>query len=78
MKFDEKERALLTDAGFVVADNNRAAYVKATIVVAAHDDESFWLTLSLPNETRIACSVPRDQMTLAIRGGFARRQSGLQ
>jgi hypothetical protein len=40
------------------------------VVVAAHDDETYWLTLSLPNETRIVCIMPRDQMTAAITGDF--------
>jgi len=78
MKFDEQERAALTDAGFTVSDNNRAAYVEAMVVVAAHDDETCWLTLSLPNEARIVCVMPRDQMTAAITDGFAVRRSGLQ
>jgi hypothetical protein len=78
MKFDEQERALLTDAGFVVSDNNRTAYVEAMVVIAAHDHENYWLTLSLPNETRIVCVMPRDQMTAAIADDFVPRRSGLQ
>jgi hypothetical protein len=78
MKFDEKERADLTNAGFAVSDNNRAAYVEAMVVIAAHDDETYWLTFSLPNETRIVCLMPRDQMTAAITDDFAVRRSGLQ
>jgi hypothetical protein len=78
MKFDEQERTAFTDAGFVVSDNNRAAYVEAMVVVAAHDDETYWLTLSLPNETRIVCVMPRDQMTAAITDHFVVRRSGPQ
>ncbi len=78
MKFDEQERTALADAGFAVSDNNRAAYVEATLVIAAHDDETYWVTFSLPNEMRIVCIVPRDQITAAITGDFAVRTSGLQ
>ena len=78
MKFDEQERTALTDAGFAVSDNNRAAYVEAMVVVAVHDEQTYWLTLSLPNETRIACIMPRDQMTAAITDAFAVRKSGFQ
>ena len=78
MKFDEQERTALMDAGFVVSDNNRAAYVEAMVVVAVHDDDTYWLTLSLPSETRIVCVMPREQMTAAIINGFAVRRSGLQ
>ncbi|UPT88595.1 hypothetical protein HAP41_0000005785 [Bradyrhizobium barranii subsp. apii] len=35
MKFDEQERTALTDAGFSVADNSKAAYVEAVVVIAA-------------------------------------------
>jgi hypothetical protein len=66
MKFDEQERIALTGAGFAVSDNNKTAYVEARLVIAAHDDETYWLTFSLPNETRIVCVIPRDQMTAAI------------
>ena len=66
MTFDEQERAALTDAGFVVSDNNKAAFIEATVVIAAHDDETYWVTFSLPDETRIVCLRPRDQMTAAI------------
>jgi hypothetical protein len=78
MKFDEQERTAFIDAGFVVSDNNRAACVEAMVVVAAHDDETYWLTLSLPNETRIVCIMPRDQMTAAITGDFVMRRVGPQ
>ena len=78
MKFDEEERAALTDAGFAVSDNNTAAYVDAMVVVAAHDDETYWLTLSLPNETRIVCVMPRDQMAAAITDKLAVPRRGLQ
>jgi len=47
-------------------------------VIAAHDDETCWLTLSLPNETRIVCVMPRDQMTAAITDDFLARGSRLQ
>ncbi|MCP3400318.1 hypothetical protein [Bradyrhizobium sp. CCGB20] len=66
MKFDEHERTALMDAGFTVADNRKAAYVEAVVVIAAHDDETYSLTFSLPNDARIVCVVPRDQITAAI------------
>lgn len=78
MKFDEQERTALTDAGFAVADNNRAAYVEAVVVIAAHDDETYWLTFSLPNDTRIVCVVPREQIADAIADSYAARRSELQ
>lgn len=78
MKFDEQERTALADAGFAVADNNRAAFVEATVVIAAHDEETYWLTFSLPNEARIVCVVPRDQIAAAITDDFAVPTSGLQ
>ena len=78
MKFDEQERTALRDAGFAVSNNNKAAYIEAIVVIAAHDDETCWVTFSLPNETRIVCVMPRDQITAAITGEFAVRTSGLQ
>jgi hypothetical protein len=66
VKFDQWERAALTHAGFAVADDNKAAYVEALVVVGAHDDETYWLTISLPNETRIVCAMPRDEVIAAI------------
>jgi len=78
MRFNEQERTALTDAGFVVADNNRAALVEAMVVVAPHDDETYWLTLSLPNETRIVCVMPRDQIAAALADNFILRRYGLQ
>lgn len=78
MEFDEQERTALTDAGFVVADNNKAAFVEAVVVIAAHDDETYWLTFSLPNEARIVCVVPRDQIAAAITDSCATRRSELQ
>ena len=78
MKFNEQERAALTDAGFVVADNNRAALIEAMVVVAPHDDETYWVTLSLPNETRIVCVMPRDEMAAALADNFVVRRPGLQ
>ncbi|OKO83609.1 hypothetical protein [Bradyrhizobium sp. AS23.2] len=73
MKFDEQERTALTDAGFAVADNNKAAYVEAVVVIAAHDDETYWLTFSLP-----VCVVPREQIAAAITDSYAARRSELQ
>jgi hypothetical protein len=78
VKFDEQERTALTDAGFAVADNNKAAYIEATVVIAAHDDETYWLTFSLPNDTRIVCVVPREQIAAAITDSYADRRSELQ
>jgi hypothetical protein len=78
MKFDEQERTALTDAGFAVADDNKAAYVEALVVIAAHDDETRWLTFSLPNDTRIVCVISRDQIASAIMDGYAARRSRLQ
>lgn len=78
MEFDEQERTALTDAGFAVADNNKAAYVEAVVVIAAHDDETYWLTFSLPNDARIVCVVPRDQIAAAITDTYAARRSKLQ
>ena len=78
MKFDQRERTALTDAGFAVADNNKAAYVEALVVIAAQDDETCWLTLSLPNDTRIVCVISRDQIGAAIMDEWAVRRSPLQ
>jgi hypothetical protein len=78
VKFDEQERTALTDAGFAVADNNKAAYIEATVVIAAHDDETYWLTFSLPNDTRIVCVVAREQIAAAITDSYADRRSELQ
>ncbi|WP_426613716.1 hypothetical protein [Bradyrhizobium sp. McL0616] len=78
MKFDEQESTALTDAGFTVADNRKAAYVETVVVIAAHDDETYWLTFSLPNDARIVCVVPRDQIAAAITETYAARRSQLQ
>jgi hypothetical protein len=78
MKFDEQERTALTGAGFAVSDNNKTAYVEAMVAIAVHDDESYWLTISLPNDTRIVCIIPRDQMTAAITDDSVVRSSRLQ
>jgi hypothetical protein len=47
-------------------------------VIAAHDDETRWLTFSLPNDTRIVCVISRDQIASAIMDGYAARRSQLQ
>lgn len=78
MKFDEQERTALTDAGFSVADNSKAAYVEAVVVIAAYDDETYWLTFSLPNDAQIVCVVPRDQIADAITDKCAARRNQLQ
>lgn len=28
-------------------------------MIGAHDDETYWLTVILPNDTRIVCALPR-------------------
>jgi hypothetical protein len=73
VKFDEQERAALMRAGFDVADDNKAAYFEALVVIGAHDDETCWLTISLPNDRRIVCAIPRDQVNAAIMGDCGRR-----
>jgi hypothetical protein len=78
VKLDEQERIALTDAGFAVDDDSKAAYVEAVVVIAAHDDETYWLTFCLPNDTRIVCVVPRDKIIAAIMGDHAARRSQLQ
>lgn len=78
MKFNDRERAALANAGFVVADDCNAAYVEASLVIRAHDDETYWLTIALPNETRIVCDMPRDQMAAAITDDFDVRRRGVQ
>ena len=66
MKFDEQELAALTNAGFAVADDNKAAYIEALVVIAAYDDDTRRITLSLPNDRRIVCIMSRDQVASAI------------
>ena len=78
MKFDEQERTALTDAGFSVADNSKAAYVEAVVVIAAYDAETYWLTFALPNDAQIVCVVPRDQIDDAITYNRAARRNQLQ
>ena len=78
MKFDEQERAALANAGFTVADDCKAAYVEAGLVIRAYDDDSYWLTIALPNETRIVCVMPRDKVAAAITHDFVVQTSGLQ
>ena len=36
------------------------------VVIDAHDDETFWLTVILPNDTRIVCVLPRPEIIAAI------------
>jgi hypothetical protein len=36
------------------------------VVIDAHDDETFWLTVTLPNDTRIVCVLPRPEIIAAI------------
>ncbi|AHY55024.1 hypothetical protein JQ582_32385 [Bradyrhizobium japonicum] len=78
MKFDEQERTALTDAGFSVADNSKAAYVDAVVVIAAYDAETYWLTFALPNDAQIVCVVPRDQIADAIKVNHAARRNQFQ
>src|SRR5262245_45711337 len=59
VKFDEQERGALKRAGFSVADDYEAAYLEALVVIGAHDDETLWLTITLPNSTRVVCALPR-------------------
>ena len=66
MKFDEPERDALKRVGFSVADDHEAAYVEALVVLGAHDEETLWLTVSLPNDMRIVCALPRDETIVAI------------
>jgi hypothetical protein len=78
VKFDEQERTALEHAGFAVADDDRAAYVEALVVIAAHDEKEYWLTFSLPNDTRIVCVLSRDQIAAAIMDDCSARSSQLQ
>lgn len=78
VKFDEQERTALTDAGFSVADNSKAAYVEAVVVIAAYDAETYWLTFALPNDAQIVCVVPRDQIADAIKVNHAARRNQFQ
>ena len=78
VKFDEQERTALTDAGFSVADNSKAAYVEAVVVIAPYDAETYWLTFALPNDAKIVCVVPRDQIADAITDNHAARRNQLQ
>ena len=66
MKFDQQERIALKRAGFAIADDHEAAYVDSLVVIGVHDDETFWLTVTLPNDTRIVCVLPRPQIIAAI------------
>jgi hypothetical protein len=66
VKFDQQERTALKRAGFAIADDHEAAYVESLVVIGAHDDESFWLTVTLPNDTRIVCVLPRPAIIAAI------------
>ena len=66
MKFDRQERTALKRAGFAIADDHTAAYLDSLVVIDAHDDETFWLTVTLPNDTRIVCVVPRPEIIAAI------------
>ena len=66
MKFDQQERTALKRAGFAIADDHEAAYVDSLVVIGAHDDETFWLTVTLPNDARIVCVLPRLAIIAAI------------
>jgi hypothetical protein len=48
VKFDQQERTALTRAGFAIADDHKAAYLDALVMIGAHDDETFLLTVRLP------------------------------
>ena len=66
MKFDQQERTALKSAGCAIADDHEAAYLDSLVVIGAHDDETFWLTVILPNDTRIVCVLPRPEIIAAI------------
>ncbi|OAF17891.1 MULTISPECIES: hypothetical protein [Bradyrhizobium] len=66
MKFDEQERGVLRRAGFSVADDHEAAYLEGLVVIGAHDDETLWLTITLRNDYRVVCALPRDETIVAI------------
>jgi hypothetical protein len=61
VKFDQQERTALKRA-----DDHAAAYLDSLVVIDAHDDETFWLTVTLPNDTRIVCVLPRPEIIAAI------------
>jgi hypothetical protein len=67
VKFDEQECGVLKRAGFSVGDDHEAAYVEALVVIGAHDDETLWLTVTLQNDLRIVCALPRDETIVAIK-----------
>lgn len=66
MKFDEQERGVLKRAGFSLGDDHEAAYLETLVVIGTHDDETLWLTVTLQNELRIVCALPRDETIVAI------------
>jgi len=66
VKFDEQERGALKRIGFSVEDDHEVAYVEALVVIGAHDNETLWLTITLPNDMRIVCALPRDETIVAI------------
>ncbi|OAF03670.1 hypothetical protein AYJ54_03980 [Bradyrhizobium centrolobii] len=66
MKFDEQECGTLKRAGFSVADDHEAAYLEALVVIGAHDNETLWLTITLQNDMRVVCALPRDETIVAI------------
>ena len=77
MKFDQHERTALKRAGFAIADDHEAAYLNSLVVIGAHDDETFWLTVHLaePHPDRLRAAATRDHRR--NRGGrLTRRTEG--
>lgn len=66
VKFDEQECGVLERAGLSVGDNHEAAYLETLVVIGAHDDETLWLTVTLKNDLKIVCALPRDETIVAI------------
>jgi hypothetical protein len=67
VKFDEQECGVLKRAGFVIGDEHETAYLETLVVIGAHDDETLWLTVTLQDDLRIVCALPRDETMVAIR-----------
>ena len=66
VKFYEQERGALKRAGFSLADDHETAYLEALVAIGAHDEETLWLTITLPNDTRVVCALPRGETIVAI------------
>ena len=76
MKFDQHERTALKRAGFAIADDHEAAYLDSLVVIGAHDDETFWLTVTLPNHTRIVRAAATRDHRRNRAGRLTRRTEG--